>query len=79
MAGASTNSCVYLNPLSSFTMNTGIIDGVVGQQVVAGDYILVGTDRGGTLWKIVNNTTATAGRTIYPATSTGVFTVVNNN
>ena len=79
MAGASTNSCVYLNPLSAFTMNTGIIDGVVGQQVVAGDYILVGTDRGGTLWKIVNNTTATAGRTIYPATSTGVFTVVNNN
>lgn len=79
MAGASTNSCVYLNPLSAFTMNTGIIDGVVGQQVAAGDYITVGTARGGTLWKIVNNTAASVGNTVYPASSTGVFTVVNNN
>jgi len=78
MAGASTNSCVYLNPHSSVTMNTGIIDGVVGKQVVAGDYITVGSARSGVLWKIVNNTTASAGNTVSPSTG-GVFTTVNNN
>jgi hypothetical protein len=78
MAGASTNSCVYLNPNSSTTMNTGIIDGVVGKQVVAGDYITVGSARSGTLWKIVNNTTASSGNTVSPATG-GIFTTVNNN
>ena len=78
MAGASTNSCVYLNPNSSTTMNTGIIDGVVGKQVAAGDYITVGSARAGTLWKIVNNTTASSGNTVSPATG-GIFTTVNNN
>ena len=78
MSGASTNSCIYLSPAASHTMDTGIIDGVVGQQVVAGDYIAIASARAGTLWKLVNNTTATSGRTVSPSTG-GVFTTTNNN
>jgi len=79
MDGASTNSCVYLVPDSSVTMNTGTVSGVTGSQVVAGDYITVSTARMGTLWKIGNNTTLTASRTVSPSSSAGVYTVFNNN
>ncbi len=79
MLGASTNSCIYLSPDASVTMATGSITNVTGSQVVAGDYISVATARMGTLWKIGNNVTLTASRTVAPASSAGVYTVFNNN
>jgi parallel beta-helix repeat protein len=78
MVGASTNSCIYLSPDAANTMATVTITGVVGSQVVAGDYITVNSARTSTLGKIVNNTTMTSGRTVSPATG-GVFTTTNNN
>ncbi len=78
MTGASTNSCVYLNPDSSVTMNTLVVNGVTGRQVVAGDYITIGSARTGTKAVIANNITLTASRTINVTTG-GVFTVTNNN
>lgn len=78
MLGASTNNCIYLSPHSSSTMNTVIINGVTGYQVVAGNYIQVNGTQTGTLAKIVNNVDVTGSRTISPS-SGGIFTVTNNN
>lgn len=79
MLGASTNSCVYLSPDASITMNTLSITGITSNQVNAGDYITVATARVGTIAKIGNNVKLNAANTVTPAATTGVITVFNNN
>lgn len=79
MLGASTNSCVYLSPDSSITMNTLSVTGIISDQVNAGDYLTVATARVGTIAKIGNNVKLNAANTVTPAATTGVITVFNNN
>lgn len=74
MLGPSTNSCIYLSPDASVTMATGSITNVTGSQVVAGDYIAVTSARQSGTWKVGNNTTLTASRTV----SSGGTTFNNN-
>jgi parallel beta-helix repeat protein len=74
MLGASTNNGVYLSPDASVTMAGGSVTGITCSQVVAGDYIYANTARQSGTWKVGNNTTLTAGRTV---TSGG--TLFNNN
>lgn len=78
LTGASTNSSIYLNPHSTYTMQTGAISCNNAYQYITGDYITVSSARSSTLWKIVNNTDMNGGRTITPAAG-GIFTVTNNN
>ncbi len=79
MTGAATDMSIYLSPHSSITMETGIVDNNVCNQVLAGDYVYVNSARTSTLWKIVNNSYIGTGSTVNPASTTGIFTVVNNN
>ncbi len=78
LTGASTNSSIYLDPDATYTMERGLIDNNNAQQVVAGNYITIDSARCSTLWKVVNNTDMTSGRTINVSTG-GIFTVTNNN
>src|SRR5690606_20916680 len=73
LTGAATNSGIYLDPDATYTMQRGHIDGNSVQQNVSGHYITIDSARASTLWKIVNNTDMTGGRTINVSTG-GIFT-----